>query len=126
MTYLVVHLDDGTEVIIYPDGQCSVDLRAMRAARHDLHGHVMFDAAGRVVRNAAEDAYVHVPLKSHVLRAVANAAGKKARFARRAALQVLQRKGTVRRYEPDTLEYMALRALGKIREDGWPCGYIPL
>lgn len=126
MTYLTVHLDDDTDVDFYPDGSSRVGLGAMRVARHDLCGYVWFDADGKVASSQAEDAYVDVPLRPHVVRAAVNAAWKKARTARRAAKQIAASRGPVRRLEPGTLEHLCMLAEGSIREDGWPRGHMPL
>lgn len=126
MTYLTVHLDDGTDVDFWPDGSCRVDLGKLRVARHDLFGKVWFDAGGKVTHSRVEDAYTNVPLRPHVVRAAVNAAWKKARTARRAAKQIAASRGPVRRLEPGTLEHLCMLAEGSIREDGYPKGHMPL
>jgi len=123
---LTVHLADGTDVDFWPDGQCKVDLSALTVARHELTGEVWFDGDGTVSGVHIEDAYVYTPLTGRVKTAAARAAWRKARFARRVARQIARTTAPVRRYEPGTLEHLAMLADGKIREDGWPKGHIPL
>lgn len=124
VTYLTVHLDDGTNVDLFPDGSARVGLAAMRSCRHDLHGQVFVSHGGTVTASMVEDAYVNVPLRPHVVRAAENAARKQARKARRIARQIAT--GPVTRYEPGTLEHLVMLAEGRIREDGWPKGSILL
>lgn len=123
---ITVHLDDGTDVGIWPSGLIHVDVAAMRAARHDLHGGIWFGPDGTVIENGAQDAYVAAPLKPHVLRAAANAAWRRARFARRVAVQIGKSRGLVHQYEPGTLQALVAEAEGTHRKDGWPKGHIPL
>lgn len=100
MTYLTVHLDDGTDVDFYPDGSSLVDLAAIRAARHELLGSIGFAADGKVTHIRVEDAYDDIPLRPYVVRAAVNAAWRRARAARRAARQIAAGKGPVRCLEP--------------------------
>lgn len=123
--FVAVFIDD-CEVRFYPDGSVRVDLRTLTSCRHDLEGYVHFAADGTVLGSKAGDAYLYTPLKPHVIRAAENAAWKIARRARRTGRQVLNSKGFVRQYKPDTLEYLVLLAEGKIRKDGWPHGWTPI
>jgi hypothetical protein len=126
MTYLTVHLDDGTDVDFYPDGRSQVHLTAMKVQRHALLGYVLFGGDGTVLDSRIEDGYVDVPLKPHVIRSAVLAAWRQARKARRAARQIAAATKPVTRQEPGSLEHLVLLAEGKVREDGWPRGYMVL
>ena len=126
MASLTVMLPDGTLVKLFPDGHVQVYLATMRVSRHELMGSVIFSPDGTAVPVGVEDAFICTPLKPHVIRAAVNAARVKARFARRVARQIARTTSPVRWYEPGTLAHLVALAEGKIREDGWPAGHIPL
>lgn len=88
MASLVVRLDDSTEVTLFADGSVSVDLSAMRVARHDLLGHISLYPDGSLNVWRCEDATVTAPLPAHVVRAAENAARRQAAKARRAAREI--------------------------------------
>jgi len=121
-----VHLQDGVSVAFYPDGTHIVNLSGMRAARHELWGEICFNGDEDVAWHQVEDAYVTTPLKEHVIRAACRAAVRRARYARRVGRQIIRATGPVHRHEPGTLEHLVLLQAGRIREDGWPVGHIPL
>lgn len=123
---VTVDLGNGVEVHFWPDGSCRVILDAMRIARHDLLGHVDFRGDGTTGSVRVEDAYVYTPLKPHVVTATIRAAQRQARFARRAARQIIRATEPAQRHEPGTLEHLVLLSEGKIREDGWPKGHMEL
>ncbi len=126
MVSLTVHLDDGTEVHLWPDGQTYIELNAMKVARHELLGYILFRPDGSVVYSRIEDAFVYVPLKERVVTASIRAAWRQVKRARRYAVQISKATGPVRFYEPGTLEHLVLLAEGRIRKDGYPRGYIPV
>lgn len=88
MASLVVRLDDSTEVTLFTDGSASVDLEAMRVARHDLRGHISVYADGSLKAWRAEDAIYSTPLPPHVIRAAENAARKQVSKARRVTREI--------------------------------------
>ena len=125
MIYLTVHLRDAN-VELWPDGRTLVSLSRMTVARHDLSGYVWVEADGTIGSSVVEDAYVRAPLSPYAVRAARNAALRQARKARRVARQIAATTKPPVRREPDTLEYLVLRAEGKVRKDGWPKGKGPL
>jgi hypothetical protein len=133
-TYLMVCLDNDRyreskygRVSLYANGEISVNLRYITVYRRDLSGYVHFSADGTVISSTIEDAYSWYQKPSpRVQQAAVNAAWKQAKYARRVARQIANAKGPVYRYEPGTLQHLVALAEGKIREDGWPKGHIPL
>ena len=123
---VAVRLPDCT-VYFYADGVAWVDVLGLKTCGYYLSGRVWFrqdgslwDVAVRLEGNHSS------PPAPRVLKAAGNLAGKKMRYARRVARQILSGNKRPPHYEPGTLEHLVLRAEGKIREDGWPYGWIPL